>query len=239
MDYTVHGILLGQNTGVGSLSLLQGIFPTQESNSGLPHCRQILYQLSHKGSPRILEWVAYAVSDTRMERGSPALQVDSLPTELSGKPYWTVHGCNVLSFYYRHYKKQPFKIHLHVYYKEDAVGGDIIHKISDQRKHSANLCQVLSPGRTMIFLSSWIVFAYEHCKHCCNWSHSHLFFWVARELKSKFFALISKCTQNFMACACWYLAPFYFPTLIFPVLCLSYMEYILSCYFFSQVSKPP
>ena len=37
----------GQNTGVGSLSLLQGIFPTQGLNSGLPHCRQILYQLSH------------------------------------------------------------------------------------------------------------------------------------------------------------------------------------------------
>ena len=40
----------GQNTGVGSLSLLQGIFPTQESNPGLLHCRQILYQMSHKGS---------------------------------------------------------------------------------------------------------------------------------------------------------------------------------------------
>ena len=37
----------GQNTGVGSLSLLQGIFPTQRSNPGLPHCRRILYQLSH------------------------------------------------------------------------------------------------------------------------------------------------------------------------------------------------
>ena len=46
----------GQNTGVGSLSLLQGIFPTQGSNPGLPHCRQILYQLSHKESPRILKW---------------------------------------------------------------------------------------------------------------------------------------------------------------------------------------
>ena len=41
----------GQNTGVGSLSLLQTIFPTQESNPGLPRCRQILYQLNHKGSP--------------------------------------------------------------------------------------------------------------------------------------------------------------------------------------------
>ena len=45
MDYTVH------------FSLLQGIFPTQGWNPGLPHCGQILYQLSHKGSPRILEWV--------------------------------------------------------------------------------------------------------------------------------------------------------------------------------------
>ena len=69
-----------QNTGVGSLSLLQAIFPTQGLNPGLPHCRpilylyfigikpglphcrQILYQLSHKGSPRILEWVAYPFS---------------------------------------------------------------------------------------------------------------------------------------------------------------------------------
>ena len=41
----------GQNTGVGSLSLLQGLFPTQGSNPGLPYCRRILYQLSHKGSP--------------------------------------------------------------------------------------------------------------------------------------------------------------------------------------------
>ena len=52
----------GQDTGVGSLSLLQGIFPTQRSNRGLLHCRQILYQLSHKGSPTILEWVAYPFS---------------------------------------------------------------------------------------------------------------------------------------------------------------------------------
>ena len=42
----------GQNTGVGSLSLLQGIFPIQGLNPDLLHCRQILYQLSHKGSPQ-------------------------------------------------------------------------------------------------------------------------------------------------------------------------------------------
>ena len=43
----------GQNTGVGRGSLIQGIFPTQGSNLGLPHCRQILYQLSHEGSPMV------------------------------------------------------------------------------------------------------------------------------------------------------------------------------------------
>ena len=53
---------VGQNTGVGSLSLFQGIFPTQGLNPGLPHCRQILYQLSHKEGPRILEWVTYPFS---------------------------------------------------------------------------------------------------------------------------------------------------------------------------------
>ena len=46
---------LGQNTGLHSLSLLQGIFPTRGLNPGLLHCRQILYQLGYKGSPRILE----------------------------------------------------------------------------------------------------------------------------------------------------------------------------------------
>ena len=52
----------GQNTGAGSLSLLQGIFPNQESNTGLPHCRQILNQLRHRERPRILEWVAHPFS---------------------------------------------------------------------------------------------------------------------------------------------------------------------------------
>ena len=77
-----------QNTGVGSLSLLQGIFLTQGSNPGLRHCRQILYQLSHKGSPRMLEWVAFPFSSRSSQPrnwiGSPALQADS--AELLGKP---------------------------------------------------------------------------------------------------------------------------------------------------------
>ena len=62
MDYTSPWNSPGQNIGVGSLSLLQGIFQIQGLNPGLPHCRQILYQLSYQGSPRILEWVAYPFS---------------------------------------------------------------------------------------------------------------------------------------------------------------------------------
>ena len=45
---SVHGDSPGKNTGVGCHALLQGIFPTQGSNPGLPHCRWILYCLSHK-----------------------------------------------------------------------------------------------------------------------------------------------------------------------------------------------
>ena len=46
---SVHGDSPGQNTGVDCHALLHGIFPTQGSNPGLPHCRWILYQLSHQG----------------------------------------------------------------------------------------------------------------------------------------------------------------------------------------------
>ena len=49
---TVHGDSPGRNAGVGCHALLGGIFPTQGSNSGLPHCRWILYQLSYQGSPK-------------------------------------------------------------------------------------------------------------------------------------------------------------------------------------------
>ena len=49
---SVHGDPPSRNTGVGFHALLQGIFPAQGLNPGLPHCRQILYLLSHLGSPR-------------------------------------------------------------------------------------------------------------------------------------------------------------------------------------------
>ena len=66
---SVHGDSPGKNTGVGCHALLQGIFPTQGSNPGHLHCRWILYHLSHQGSRRILEWLAYSFS-----RGSSQLR---------------------------------------------------------------------------------------------------------------------------------------------------------------------
>ena len=108
LDYTVHGILQArlmewvafpfsrgssQPRDWTQVSRIAGRFFTRWATGeaqGLPHCRQILYQLSHKGSPRILEWVAYPFSSgsswLKNPTRSPTLQVDSLPTELSGKP---------------------------------------------------------------------------------------------------------------------------------------------------------
>ena len=57
---SVHGDSPGENTGVGCCALLQGIFPTRGLNSGLPHCRWILYQLRHKGSTVMLAPTQYS-----------------------------------------------------------------------------------------------------------------------------------------------------------------------------------
>ena len=84
----------GQNTRVGSFSLLQRIFPTQGSNSGLPHCKWILYHLNHQGSPRILEWVAYSFS-----RGS------SWPRNWTGS-IWFLHSRWIL--YQLRYQGSPY-----------------------------------------------------------------------------------------------------------------------------------
>jgi len=69
----------GQNTGVGSRSLLQGISSTQGLNPGLPHCRRILYQLSHQGS---LGW-----------RGDP-IHLPGSREELMWVLYWNASLCN-------------------------------------------------------------------------------------------------------------------------------------------------
>ena len=75
----------GKDTGVGCYFLLQGIFPTQGSNMGLLHCRQILYLLNYKGSS-LLCLPPAEFPNPKTELMSPALQADSLPSEPSGKP---------------------------------------------------------------------------------------------------------------------------------------------------------
>ena len=62
MDYTVHGILQARILEWIAIPFSRGIFPTPGSNPGFPYCRQILYQLSHQESPRMLKWVAYPLS---------------------------------------------------------------------------------------------------------------------------------------------------------------------------------
>ena len=59
MDYRVHGILQARVLEWVAIPFSRGIFPSQGSNPGLLHCKQILYHLSHKGSPSILEWVTF------------------------------------------------------------------------------------------------------------------------------------------------------------------------------------
>ena len=89
MDYTVHGILQARIPEWVDFPF-QGIFPTQGLNPDLLHCRWIIYQLSHKGSPRILEWGPVPspgyLPDSGIKQGSSALQEDSLPAEPQGKP---------------------------------------------------------------------------------------------------------------------------------------------------------
>ena len=102
----------GQNTGVGSLFLLQGIFPIQGLSPGLPHCRWILYQLSHKGSPRILEWVAYPFSSR-----------SSLPRNQSGVSCiasgfftsWATREAHDMTCYSNLYFKSSSWVYIHIH----------------------------------------------------------------------------------------------------------------------------
>ena len=108
-SYTVHTIPIqstqfpysprnspGQNAGVGSLSLLQGIFPDQGSNPDLPHCRRILYQLRHKGSPGIWDCISFHHLERFIEENN---------TLKSGlilwmKIYWKINSCHSKSVFH-------------------------------------------------------------------------------------------------------------------------------------------
>ena len=66
---SVHGDSPGKNIGVGCHSLLQGIFPTQGLNPGLPHCRQILYHLSYREAPSSLYSSKWSLQGGRFPPG--------------------------------------------------------------------------------------------------------------------------------------------------------------------------
>ena len=116
----------GQNTGVGSLSLLQGIFPTQESNPGLPHCRRILNQLSHKESPKVLKWVAYPFSSgspwPRNQTRVSCIAGDSLPTELSVNLHSCDHRHNSILEHFHHPRRYLVPIYSHFLFPFPAPG---------------------------------------------------------------------------------------------------------------------
>jgi len=103
MDYTVHGILQGRILEWVAFPFSRGSSQprdrTQGSNPGLPHCRQILFQLSHKGGPRILEWVAYpspaGLPNPGIKPGSPTSQADYLKLSYQGSPVYHEHSTNV------------------------------------------------------------------------------------------------------------------------------------------------
>ena len=84
---SVHGGSPGKNTAVSCHALLQGIFPAQGSNPGLPHCRQILYYLSHQG------------------------RLESILSELPGKPRKRISQQNCNSKRYMYPSVQSSTIH--------------------------------------------------------------------------------------------------------------------------------
>ena len=78
----------GKNTGVGCHFLLQGIFPTQESNRGLPHCRQMLYHLSHQGTIKSKKKICLKISNHQFSSGFQSCPTfcDPMNRSLPGLP---------------------------------------------------------------------------------------------------------------------------------------------------------
>ena len=148
---SVHGDSLAKNTRVGCHSLLQGTFPTQGLNPGLLHWRQILYWLSHQGSPRILEWVAYPLS-----RGP------SWPRKWTGVSWiaggffssWATREASVFSLYLHLFWKatRPSIIwefyHLHCHQKSSSGAASLM-IISFLQ--SSRLCECLPNSTFLIF----------------------------------------------------------------------------------------
>ena len=95
---SVHGILQARTLQWVAISFLQGLFLTQGSNPGLLHCRQILYHLSHQGSPKKLpkhftkediQWQIFLINSLQEEK-SPTLAEDGFDPSTSG--LWAQHA---------------------------------------------------------------------------------------------------------------------------------------------------
>ena len=155
MDYnllgsSVHGDSPGKNTGVDCHALLQGIFPTQGLNPGLPHCRQILYQLSHKGSPRILEWVAYPFS-----RGS------------SQSRNWTEVSCLAGGFFTSWATREVHKVFCKFVYLGVILGSHLIKGVLGL------ILEILLKSGTYL---EWVrLFQVDSRWHCVENIHSFMF----------------------------------------------------------------
>ena len=97
---SVQTIFPGKNTGVGFHFLLQGIFPTQGWNPGVPHCRQPLFHLSHQGSPflqnaHILQMNTYKdyrrrgkIRNIKESRGIWSIELVAKLSEIFDSEFW-------------------------------------------------------------------------------------------------------------------------------------------------------
>ena len=191
MDYTVHGILqvrVLEWVLKGSLSLLQGIFPTQGSNPGLPHCWQILYQLSHKGSPRILEWIVYPFfsgsSQPRNQTGVSCI-AGRFFTNYQGSPYFSERNYSLSIIFsvcpsfplsytmYSYYKvKLIFKVHSH-------ITSHIIHSVV----HSVTLVGVSQRKKTN---AEFHIYSQKRL-----WHHRQILYLLSYERSSWLYSLAS------------------------------------------------
>ena len=126
----IHGLYSpwnspGQNTRVGNLSLLQEIFPTQGSNPGLPHCRQILYQLSHKGSS---EWEKIFAN---------LISVKGLTSKID-KELIVINSKNKFFFLLKKWEKDPKR---HFFQGRHKNGWQVYDKVLNITNHQGNTKQ--------------------------------------------------------------------------------------------------
>ena len=130
---SIHEDSPGKTTGMGCHTLLQGIFSTQGSNPGLLHCRQILYHLSHQGSPWILEWVAYPFSG-----------------ESSWPRNWTGVSCFIGGFFTSWVIREALLSHIIIHI--------LMRSLVTMDSHSLLLCRLKTFSPSWSFLSHFVYF---------------------------------------------------------------------------------